>query len=169
MIAEITETETPDQRALEVDLGGGPFRIGVAEGRWDVGESSIVPKELIWPRRIFWVRAAPREKAPNRFYFCFDFANYPIDAPTGTCWDAESKQTLAIEKRPKGTGQVGKVFRTDWEDGRALYHPYDRVAATSHTEWAGKYPYKIWTRGHTVVDLLTEIYVLLQSKEYTGA
>ncbi len=158
----------PAERAFLAHLEDGPFRIGMAEGRWGLADPSLLPDGLVWPISVLWVAAAPREKSPNRFYLRLDCNNYPVDAPTGTFWDLVTKDILAIHKRPKGTGRVQLVFRTDWEGGRAFYHPYDRVAAASHRDWATQHPQRVWNRDKTIFDYLSEIYGLLNSNEYTG-
>jgi hypothetical protein len=160
--------ESPDQIKFYEDVASGPFRIGVADGNWDLAEPSVLPPELKWPRVVFWISALPRDKSPEKFYLCLDCQNYPIEAPTGTFWDQETKTVLDIRKRPKGKNRVAMVFRTDWEEGRAFYHPYDRVAANSHADWPRAYPHLIWDRNHTIVDLLSELHPLLHSSDYLG-
>ena len=75
-----------------------------------------------------------------------------------------------MTKRPKGRpdSRVAKVFRTDWESGKAFYHPYDRMAAKGHTDWPKDQPSLIWDSDHTIVDYLEEIHSLLNSGDYIG-
>jgi hypothetical protein len=77
---------------------------------------------------------------------------------------------LALEKRPKGRpgSRFAKVFRTDWEGGRAFYHPYDRAAANSHADWPSTQPHLVWNANHTIVDYLAEFHALLNSGDYLG-
>jgi hypothetical protein len=160
----------PDQRTFEADLEDGPFRIGVAKAHWGLADPSTIPEDMAWPQVILWIAAIPRKEAPNRFCVRLNLDKYPSVPPTGTFWDPSTKDFLGVAKRPKGTGQVGVVFRTDWEGGRAFYHPFDRVAAQSHaSEWPKKYPHLLWdpTR-HTIVDFLSMLHGYLQSAEYTG-
>ena len=124
--------DTPDKRALDADLEDAPFRIGVANGFWGLTDAEFQPG---WPYAVFWVASAPRPNAPDRFYVRLDCQGYPGQAPTGTFYDPKAEDALAVDRRPKGRERVGKVFRTDWENGRAFYHPYDRVAASSHANW----------------------------------
>jgi hypothetical protein len=159
----------PDQRAFEADLEDGPFQIGVAKGRWGLAGSSALPDGLVWPHVILWVAAAPRKGSPDRFYIRSNFDKYPSVPPTGTFWDPSTKGILVVAKRPKGIGQVGVVFRTDWEGGRAFYHPFDRVAAQSHADWPKNYPHLIWDPSrHTLIDFLAMIHEYLHAAEYTG-
>ena len=90
--------------------------------------------------------------------------------PTGTFWDSATDTILDAERRPKGKAdsRFAKVFRTDWEDGRAFYHPYDRVAADSHSDWRTQQPHLVWTSDRTIVDYLEEIRSLLNSGDYVG-
>jgi hypothetical protein len=157
--------DPPDRRALDADLEGAPFRIGVANGFWGLAAAELQPD---WPLVVFWVAAAPRPGAPGRFHLRLDCRGYPGQAPTGTFYDPDAKGPLAFDRRPKGRGRVEKVFRTDWEAGRAFYHPYDRVAASGHADWTRENPHWAWTRDRSIVDLLDVLHDLLGSSEYTG-
>lgn len=162
--------ERPDQRLFGDDLGSVAFRTGVISGRWDQPGGVVLPVDLTWPFVIFWIAAAHRENAPDRFFVRLDAAGYRSVPPTGTLWDPTTAATLEFALRPKGkpNSRVAKVFRTDWEGGRAFYHPYDRVAAQSHSQWPGEQPHLVWTANHTIVDYLAEIHGLLNSADYIG-
>jgi hypothetical protein len=153
--------DTPDKRALLSDLEDAPFQIGVANGYWGLAE-------IAWPFAVFWVAAALRPNSPDRFFVRLDFQGYPTQAPTGNFCDPTTKEALPSGRRPKGRERVEKVFRTDWEGGRAFYHPYDRGAAASHPNWAQESPRRAWTRDRSIVDLLGVLHDLLNSSEYTG-
>jgi hypothetical protein len=114
--------------------------------------------------------AAARANAPARFYVLLDLTGYRSVSPTGTFWDPTTKFALEFSKRPKGKpdSRFAKVFRTDWESGSAFYHPYDRVAAKGHTEWAKDQPHLVWTSDRTIVDYLEEFHSLLQCGDYIG-
>lgn len=154
----------PSERRLKTDLESAAFQLGVAEDKWDV----VSDAALVWPHVAFSIAAAPREAAPNRFVVRLDFSNYPIDPPTGTFWDAAARARLENSRRPFGSGQTGRVFRIDWQGGDAFYHPYDRVASKSHSDWAASYPHWVWTERHSVSDLLTVVWDLLNCREYEG-
>ena len=155
--------QSPSQRIFNADLQSAEFRSGVLKGNWDVVAQD-------WPRVILWIRAAPREDAPHGFHVAFDLEDYRAAAPTGTFWDPATETMLDAASRPKGkeNSRFAKVFRTDWKDGRAFYHPYDRVAADSHPKWRTKQPHLVWTSDHTIVDFLEEIRALLDSDDYVG-
>ena len=160
----------PDQRAFEADLCEADFLIGVAKGQWGMAAGDLVPADLKWPRILLWIASAKRQAAPDRFYVLLDCANYKTAPPTGTFWDPETGRTSALDKRPKGksNSRVARVFRTDWNNGTAFYHPYDRVAAQGHPNWANEQPNLIWGPAHTIVDLLAELHALLNSEDYVG-
>ena len=163
--------EHPDQRLFGDDLLSVAFRTGVIGGRWDRADGGLPPADLVWPNVVFWIAAAPRTDAPDRFFVRLDAAGYRSVPPTGTFWDPATNTRLEFAKFPKGKpdSRVAKVFRTDWgESSRAFYHPYDRVAAQGHTAWPGEQPHLVWDANHTIVDYLWEIHGLLNSGDYVG-
>lgn len=159
--------DSPDQRLLEEDFASAEFRAGAEAGRWG---RLLLPEGLSWPKFIIWIAAAARPGAPERFHFLLDGAGYRVASPTGTLWDPEAKAVLENTKRPKGTSdsRFAKVFRTDWNNGTAFYHPYDRVASSSHTEWVTQQPHQVWTPQHTIADFAAEFHRMLQSNAYVG-
>ena len=162
--------DAPDQRLFEADIQGAEFRNGVINGRWGLPEQGILPAEMAWPTRILWIAAARREGAPDRFYVSLDLSGYRTAAPTGTFWEPATKSMLEFAKRPKGRegSRFAKVFRTDWKDGRAFYHPYDRAATQGHSGWPTQHPHLVWTADHSIVDYLWEFHSLLNSGDYLG-
>jgi hypothetical protein len=151
--------DKPDQRLFEAQ-----------KGYWGLSGTDMQAEQPEWPLRILWVAAVPRVNAPVRFYLQLDFSDYRTVPPTGTFWDPATKSPLDHNKRPKGKkdSRLAKVFRTDWEGGRAFYHPYDRVAAKGHPNWATEQPSLIWDCSHTIVDYLEEMHSLLNSGDYLG-
>jgi hypothetical protein len=162
--------DDPDQRLFYDDLRSVAFRTGVLNGRWGQPASPLLPEDMAWPLVIFWIAAARRDNSPDCFFVRLDAAGYRSVPPTGTFWDPATKGTLEFAMRPKGkpNSRVAKVFRTDWEGGRAFYYPYDRVAAQSHQGWTSEQPNLVWTPNHTIVDYLTEVHGLLNSGDYIG-
>jgi hypothetical protein len=155
----------PAERRLRAHLEEAPFQIGVAESWWDV----VATPDLQWPLVVFWIAAAERMNAPERFHVRLDLTNYSIVPPTGTFWDLTTHQPLATPLRPYGQGQVGRVFRIDWKGGQAFYHPFDRQASRDgHSQWPRQYPHLVWTEKNTVADLLSVLWELLQSRAYEG-
>ena len=162
--------EKPDQRLFEEDLLSAEYRSGVLKGLWGEPAPEFLPEGMIWPARIFWLAAAARPNAPERFYIRLDAGGYRSVPPTGTFWDPATKSTLEIPRRPKGrpNSRFAKVFRTDWENAVAFYHPYDRFAAKGHPEWPKNQPHLVWTGDHTIVDYLEEFHSLLNCGDYAG-
>jgi hypothetical protein len=159
----------PDQRAFEADVQDAAYLIGVANGDWGPPPEELLAN-LAWPRVVLWIAAGLRPGAPTRFYVQLDCSNYKTVPPTGTFWDPEKGQPLCFEKRPKGKpdSRVARVFRTDWNSGVAFYHPYDRVAAQGHPNWKTEQPALVWDVNRSIVDLLTELHLLLHSSDYVG-
>jgi hypothetical protein len=162
--------DKPDQRLFNADLQSAEFRMGVDKGQWGMPEEGLVPADFKWPQTVLWVAAPARPNAPARFYLILDLAGYRVPSPTGTFWDPETKGALELSKRPKGrpNSRVAMVFRTNWMNGSAFYHPYDRIASQGHAEWPSQEPEHVWTSDHTIVDFLQEIFALLNSEDYVG-
>jgi hypothetical protein len=156
-----TEPDTPpDKRAFEAHANAPAFLAGVYRGDWKIDSVN-------WPKVQFTVTAAPREGAPSSFTLRCDFTNYAADAPTATPWDPDTNTVLAPNKRPKGE-LVGMVFRFDWEQGRALYAPYDRLALAGHPGWKVEHPRYIWTGKQDLAWWVERIWDLLNSDDYVG-
>ena len=154
------------EQILEFDLQSPEFVSGAAAGLW----GRIRHDSAQWPKLLVWLAAPPRVHSPDRYHVLLDVTGYRVDAPTGTFVDQQTLAQLETAHRPKGAegSRFAKVFRTDWEEGRAFYHPYDRFAASSHADWATKIPHKVWTPNHTIVDWLDEFHGLFQSGDYLG-
>lgn len=162
--------DAPDKRLFYADCESAAFRAGVMRGQWGIAEAEFSPDGDTWPKAYFWLKAAVRENSPNRFYIVVDGEGYRTQSPTATFWDPHAKAQLAAKSRPKfrPDSRSAKIFRTDWENGRAFYHPYDRVAASSHGQWRAEIPGVIWTQNHTIVDFLAAFQPLLQGGDYLG-
>lgn len=163
--------DLPDKRLFEADLASAESRNGMVNGWWGVPDRATSPAAtLTWPRTVLWIAAARRENAPERYYVSLDMTGYRAAAPTGTFFDPATGSMLELAKRPKGRpdSRFARVFRIDWEGGRAFYHPYDRVAANSHADWPSAQPHLVWNANHTIVDYLAEFHALLNSGDYLG-
>jgi hypothetical protein len=162
--------DKPDHRLFEADLASAEYRAGALKGYWGLAGTDVLAEQPEWPARVLWIAAAPRTNAPDRFYIRLDLSDYRTVPPTGTFWDPINKSTLEFAKRPKGRAgsRCAMVFRTDWEEGKAFYHPYDRVAAKGHADWPRDQPSLIWDSDHTIVDYLEEIHSLLNFGDYVG-
>jgi hypothetical protein len=163
---------SPEQRLFESDLQGAPFRIGVTKGRWGFAEPGAAAEGAAWPRTYFWMAAATRQNAPDRYYVELDLSGYRSVPPTGPFWDPVKRQRLEHGKWPKGKpgSRFAQVFRLGGFSGAgsAFYHPYDRVARLNHNQWPSEQPHLIWTEKHTIVDYLEEFQSMLMSGDYVG-
>ena len=151
------------QCLLEEDVQSPEYLAGAARGLWGRIEAD-------WPHGLFWLSVPARANSPDRFHLLIDLTGYRDQAPTGTLVNAQTREKLELSSWPKGRdgSRFAKVFRTDWEGRRALYHPFDRFAFNSHTNWATEMPHKIWTPDHTIVDYLEEWHALFHSEDYLG-
>ena len=152
---------SPDERVLRYHVTSTRFQEGVERGRWRiVGDTA-------WPVVLVAVAAAPRDSAPFEYFLRFDLAGYPDTAPTATPWSLTTGDVLQQELRPKGA-RVGHVFRADWENGRALYAPFDRVALNSHPNWQTEHPRRVWDSSKDLTWLLQILHEMLNNDDYTG-
>jgi hypothetical protein len=152
---------SPAERVAREHLAGGRFEAGVDAGHWRIVD------ELHWPNLVIAVRAAARANGPEEFALQFDLTDYPTRAPTAMPWDVEGRLKLSLERRPKGH-RVGMAFRMDWEGGKALYVPYDRVALESHPAWRTQYPRLVWDPTKKITFYLVKVHELINDEDYEG-
>ncbi len=151
----------PDERVFREHVNGARFRDGVSRGRWRlVGE-------IEWPCLLVAVAAGPRESGPPEFFLRVDLAGYPQSAPTLTPWDPATQGVLGSEQRPKGEF-VGPLFRTDWENGTALYAPFDRVGLSAHPGWRQEHPRHSWDATRDLSWVLQILHEWLNDAGYIG-
>jgi len=151
----------PAEAALRADLEGGRFLRGVTQKKWRL-------ISLSWPDALIAISAAERKGSPSEYVFRFDLNGYPTSAPTAGLWDVDKNQLLAGEDRPTGGPNVAIAFRSDWENGRALYLPCDRVALDSHVDWKLKYAMRAWRAGADITHYLGMVHEILNSASYQG-
>ena len=162
--------KSPDERLFDDDLRSGEFQIGAESGAWGAADPAFAPADLPWPHRVLWISPAARPNSPERFYIKIDVAGYPAVSPTGAFWDSVKLMPLETAKWPKGKegSRFARIFRTDWMNAVAFYHPYDRFAFNGHQSWVTDLPHLVWTAEHTIVDYLSEFQELLNSEDYLG-
>ena len=152
---------SPDERLFREHMTSPRFQEGVERGRW------WIEGDIAWPVVLVAIAAAPRDNAPSEYVLRFDLAGYPETAPTATPWNPTTGYVLEQGLRPKGD-RVGHAFRTDWEDGRALYAPFDRVALNSHSNWKTQHPRRVWDSSKDLTWLLQILHDMLNNDDYTG-
>jgi hypothetical protein len=157
----MTATATaPDERAFRAHVDAGPFVVGVDRGRWELVDIS-------WPYALIDVAAAGRAGAPSAYLFRFDLTGYPKMAATACLWHAKEQRLLVEAERPKVTW-TPSPFRQDWENGRALYLPCDRVAIEGHANWATEHPGELWDARQGITKYLFILSALLNEDGYVG-
>ena len=154
-------TTSPDERSLREHVSSVRFQEGVGRGRWRV------MGDIVWPIVLVAVAAGQRDNAPSEYVLRFDLTGYSETAPTATPWNPTTGDVLEQELRPKGE-RVGHVFRTDWEHGKALYAPFDRLALSSHSDWSKKYPRRVWDSSKDLTWFLQILHEMLNNDDYTG-
>ncbi len=152
---------SPDERVLRQHVVSARFQEGVDRGRWRI------VGDITWPVVMITVTAGERHGAPSEYLLRFDLAGYPDSAPTATPWNATTGDVLESHLRPKGN-RVGFVFRSDWENGRALYAPFDRVALNGHSSWMTGHPRQVWNSSRDLAWLLQILHEMLNNNDYKG-
>jgi len=122
---------TPDEAIFRDHLTAAPFCSGADRGRW--GLSKREP-QVDWPHCFSWVQSDTRFAQSGQVALRFKLDGYPVNAPNAIPWDSDGDQPLAVEKWPKGPGNVSKVFNPGW-NASGLYCPADRIAIPGHDAW----------------------------------
>jgi hypothetical protein len=132
---------------LSADLQDGDVLVGIATGRWRIGE--LLDGQITVEVRI--------GETDDYLGLRLDVTDYPAQAPAGKMWDLVRNLPLDAQQWP--TGHLAeKVFRPDWSvaNGNAPYAPWDRTALVGHSEWPTAHPGQVWNGGRTIGHYLRE-------------
>ena len=147
---------TPDARAFGADVAAAPFCLGEVGGKWRL-------REIVWPKALIDVTASVGTVSLR-----FDLSGFPAQPPTAQLWDPVANCPLPFHRWPRGKGgRVSDVFRSDWQHGTALYLACDRVTIMTHPNWVTQMPARLWRTNGSIVQYLEEVYVLLNSEDYS--
>lgn len=150
----------PDETAFRSHIDEPAFRAGVLQGRWHL-------LGIVWPHALVTVSAPHRPRAPDAYALRFELSDYPATAPTATPWDCAAGTQLGADGRPKGD-RLDLIFRTNWEGGRALYIPCDRVAIGGHGSWPQQYAEWAWDGTRDITHYLKLVWDRLNADDYLG-
>lgn len=156
----------PDLISFNKHIADPSFQLGVEQSKWGILNNSDERPE--WPFVLIWIAAAERNKAADRYYFKFDLGNYPAVAPNIGLWKPETNTSLPALERPKGSGNVSMIFRSNWLDGSHLYAPYERTALQTHPDWPSAYPDLMWKPTDKIHKIVNDLHINLNSTEYHG-
>lgn len=154
-----------DQECFQEHVAASAFQAGVAAGHWDL----INDARVEWPYVLVWIAAPARAKGPDRWVFRFYLKDYPEKGPTAMPWDCATNSRLDPAQWPKGLNDVAMVFRTNWNEARALYAPWDREAMDGHPNWKTNFPGIAWKPTRTIVQYLHLTHELLSTADYHGS
>jgi len=157
----MTEVIPPDRQVLERDLAAPGFRCGQIEDRWRL-------HSLKWPLAQIAIRAPSRPNAPDEYGFRFECSGYPQNAASAQPWDLAADAPLPHKLWPGGGPLVTAVFRPDWENGRCLYIPCDRISIDKHANWPNEHPARLWQPTRGIICYLEQLYDLLHTSDYSG-
>jgi hypothetical protein len=149
----------PDERALRDHLKSSRYLIGEEAGRWRL-------VSITWPHAIIAIGAPPREGAPDEYGLRLELTNYSAQAPLGCPWDLDDNLVLPEAKRPKGQ-RVGQIWRFDWQNGQALYAPWDR-STLDHVHWQQEHQIYVWKAGRDLTFYLSNTHEYLNDDGYVG-
>lgn len=156
----------PDILKFNLDVENSQFKLAANQGRWGIVDNSN--DRPTWPVILIWVAAAERANNSHKFYFRFELDNYPAQAPNICIWNPQTNSSLSAGERPKGTGDVAMMFRSDWHGVQHLYAPYERFALASHGDWPAQYPSLHWKSTDEISKILEDIYLTLNNPDYHG-
>ena len=155
------EPVSPDERAFDHYIASPSFQEGLSRGHWRIAG------ETEWPFVIVAITAGSRKCGPVEFFLRFDLTDYPASVPTALPWNPATGGKLEEEFRPQGV-RVAPIFRTDWNNGDALYAPFDRQAVARHPDWPQRYPHYAWNTRQGLTPVLNYLHKLLNDEDYTG-
>lgn len=124
------------QKRLNADLAADAVQVGVALGQWKILRSEF-------PYVLVSFSTSRQTHLSGSVVVRFDCTDYPDRPATACAWNIDGDTPLSPDQRPRG-GRATMTFRSDWEGGRALYLPCDRMAIDSHPDWANQYPHDLW-------------------------
>lgn len=156
-----------DFQMFNKHLGEANFQLAVDKGLWGVVDED--PQHPSWPVVIIWIAAKPKKSCPDKYYFRFNVAGYPNQAPTACPWDISKNQKLEHSLWPQGPKLVSLVFKPSWDHGNSLYAPCDRVAISGHPNWANDHPDLWWTSSSKITVYLNFLHGLLNSSDYENS
>jgi len=140
-------------KRLDADLAAAAVQVGVSRGFWQIEEAA-------YPLLIVSFAASTQTHAPGRLTVRFDVTAYPDVAATGCAWDLLRGAQLAADRRPTG-GRAAMTFRSDWENGNALYLPCDRIAIAGHPDWSTAHPHDLWSPDEGIAKYLRLVHTIL--------
>lgn len=138
----------PHERRIAEDLSSYEFEAGVDAGMWSIVSVS-------WPVLIVTITAGDGSKLGMRLLV----DGYPAIPPSGQPWDIDLDAPLPLNQWPTG-GSASQIFRADWSvpNGNAPYMACDRVALTSHPDWAVAHPTRAWNAGRGITFYVGEVH-----------
>ncbi|MBS0437101.1 MAG: hypothetical protein JSR75_19820 [Proteobacteria bacterium] len=132
------------------------FISGELDGRWRL-------VKLESPYAFFGVTALDG----HEFILRLDCTAYPLRAPTGTLWNLQGNTMLEFALWPRG-GRCVEVFRTDWQNGSALYLPCDHITLAHHdAAWPRAWPSLLWRADIGITCYLKVVHDVLQDPNCT--
>lgn len=139
------------EACLRRHLAEPRFLCGEFDGRWRL-------LNIDWPFATFGVVAS----GGHEFFVRLDCSGYPLQAPTGGFWDVEREAVLDFAVWPRG-GRCAEAFRTDWQNGTAMYLPCDRVTLANHDpSWPRTWPSMLWRPEAGITSYLKHVHEILQ-------
>jgi hypothetical protein len=148
---------SPDHLELKAYFESAAYLSGEDDGRWAL-------RSIEWPYVLVDLFAANKD----RYTLRLQCDGYPAIPPTGAFWDIQSSAYLEASRWPRVGAQRGQSFRTDWQNGTALYIPCDRHGIAGHDQWSQIYPAWIWAPCVGLSRYLNVVSELLNGADYAG-
>jgi len=158
------ESESPDLALFKRHLGSAEYGYGEDSGWW---AAQTEPPSETWPFCQFWVSTHERVIAGGKLGLNIELSDYPSQAPTGCPWNLEEGCRLPNDEWPESNGiqNIKAIFNPGWENGVALYAPWDRAGLKTHPNWKQKHPDTSWKASFKITDYLRFTHQILNPKK----
>lgn len=145
--------------AVDADLSSVRFLVGSLQKRWRIVSFD--------PPVLFVAISGSLYDDKHEYIFRFDLTGFPGAAPEVRIWDLENNCLLPLHARPKGSERISAAFK-EW-GSQTVYRPWERLAGSSHSDWANLHPELLWHPNRGLTFILEDLHGLITSSALAQA